>query len=195
MNLRVIRQTFTDKSTIGELYIEGKFECFTLEDKVREIPGVPVSTWKVAKETAIPYGIYSLILDYSDRFKKVMPHILDVPGFQGIRCHSGNTDADTEGCLLVGRTKAVDDIGESKLAFDALFAKLQAANEKEKITILYTKDVPVVPPPIKPPEPVVPPKPQPKPGPTINESLLPQPAKEPQDGFFLRLLLRIFGGK
>ena len=128
LNLVVTRKIFDDVSTIGELSINGVFECYTLEDTVRAL-GV-----KVDGKTAIPLGIYKVILDMSTRFKRIMPHVLDVLGFEGIRIHCGNTDADTEGCLLVGRTEGKDFIGHSKEEFDALFLKLQAA---KSISITY----------------------------------------------------------
>ena len=114
------RKWQTASSTIGELSVDGVFECYVLEDTVRPA-GV-----KVAGQTAIPSGTYKVVIDMSTRFKRLMPHILDVPDFTGVRIHSGNTSADTEGCLLLGRTKEDGRVGESKLAFDAFFPKLQA---------------------------------------------------------------------
>lgn len=128
MILEVRRDTFTSSSTIGQLFVNGEFECFTLEDVVRS-PGV-----KVYGATAIPVGTYSVITDFSSHFQKDLPHILDVPGFEGIRIHCGNTDKDTEGCILLGRTKGEDFVGESKLAFASFFPKLQAAG-KATITV------------------------------------------------------------
>jgi hypothetical protein len=83
---------------------------------------------KIPGKTAIPRGIYRVVLDYSVRFQRQMPHILDVPGFEGIRIHSGNTAADTEGCILVGLTKANSFIGQSRIAFDRLFDSLEKAH-------------------------------------------------------------------
>lgn len=133
MKLKLVREVFGDKATIGKLYVNKDFECYTLEDKVRD-------TEKVFGETAIPYGVYQVILSMSPRFKRVLPLLVAVPGFEGVRIHPGNKPEDTEGCLLVGRKVSPDNqtILESKLAFDALFAKLQTAT-KEKITIEITK--------------------------------------------------------
>lgn len=114
MKLKLIRKWFTEDSTLGELYINDKFFCYTLEDVVRE------NGDKVKGKTAIWYGTYNITIDYSNRFKKDMIHILDVPMFEGIRIHAGNTDEDTEGCILVGYTKQDNSIGKSKLASDAL---------------------------------------------------------------------------
>jgi Family of unknown function (DUF5675) len=128
MKLVLIREIFTHESTIGVLSVDGKFECYTLEDRVRPV--------KVAKKTAIPMGTYKVIVDYSNRFRRDMPHVLDVPNFKGIRIHSGNTAADTEGCILVGQIKGKNYIGGSRLAYKPLFKKINDAfQQKEEITI------------------------------------------------------------
>jgi hypothetical protein len=133
MKLELFRKYYSNKSTIGELYINGVFECYTLEDMVRP-PGV-----KIAGQTAIPAERYRIIIDKSDRFKRLMPLLLEVLGFVGIRIHNGNTDKDTEGCILVGQTyneNEPDFIGRSILAFDALFKKLETTfNSGEEIWI------------------------------------------------------------
>ena len=127
MDLKVLRKALTAKSTIGELHVDGVFECYTLEDAVRPV--------KIKGVTAIPAGVYEVVVNFSARFRRQLPLLLDVPNFDGVRIHAGNTDADTEGCLLVGRTKAVDFIGASRAAFDALFPKIQRAATREKIFI------------------------------------------------------------
>jgi len=113
-NFKVIRKTLTKKSTIGELWIDGTLQCYTLEDVVRELNKLED---KVPGQTAIPYGTYVLDFTWSDRFQCFMPEIMNVPYFKGIRIHSGNTDKDTEGCLLVGSSTGVDFIYDSKKAF------------------------------------------------------------------------------
>jgi hypothetical protein len=120
MNILIHRKYFSHSNTIGELFINDKWECFTLEDTVREGEKIP-------GKTAIPKGKYAVVIDMSVRFKRLMPHVLDVPGFSGIRIHSGNTDADTEGCILVGQTHGVSSLGDSRLAFAALFEKIKDA--------------------------------------------------------------------
>lgn len=127
MKLLLERRATADGATIGELFVDGVFECFTLEDAVREIPGQPVSTWKIPGETAIPRGEYPISITYSNRFKRNMPLLESVPGFAGIRIHAGNTSEDTEGCLLVGRTAAAKTVGESRAAYAVLYGKIQAA--------------------------------------------------------------------
>lgn len=132
MELRLVRQTFSERSTIGQLYIDEHRECWTLEDKVHDGPKIP-------GRTAIPYGRYQVIVDFSNRFKRPLPRLLDVPGFTGIRIHPGNDDTDTSGCILVGNTKGKDFIGESRAAFSLLFLQINAAVQKEKVWITIEK--------------------------------------------------------
>lgn len=130
MNLRLERIELHPAYTMGRLYINGNAECWVLEDTVRE-PGV-----KVPGATAIPFGSYTVILDHSRRFNRIMPLICDVPGFRGVRIHAGNTVADTEGCLIVGTTRIGATVIHSRSAFNALLAKLEAAKARgESITL------------------------------------------------------------
>ena len=119
MEISSVRRWYTAKSTISELFLNGERECFVLEDVVR-----PAGAPKVPGRTAIPAGRYRLIVDWSNRFQKYAFHILNVPNFDGIRVHSGNTDKDTDGCLLVGRDRALDCVEFSHVAFVALWDKL-----------------------------------------------------------------------
>ena len=134
MEIQLIRDTFSPTCTIVKLAIDGVFECFSLEDFVRREGAA-----KVPGRTAIPYGRYELMITHSERFQRSLPILLGVPGFQGIRIHPGNTDADTEGCILVGRTKGVNFIGESKSAFAALSLKLQKALSDGKVFIVIER--------------------------------------------------------
>ena len=138
MNLKLVRDTFTKNSTIGKLYIDGVYFCETLEDVDRKLTSENVKDVKVFGETAIPEGIYSLILSYSPRFKKLLPLLLNVPGFLGIRIHAGNTKVDTHGCILVGESRETDKILRSVATMAKLMKLLQAANKKQKITIEVT---------------------------------------------------------
>jgi len=138
MKLKLIRKTFTETSTIGELFINDQFECFILEDKDRGLSqSLPseAAQLKVAAKTAIPKGTYDIGITFSNRFKQYLPLLINVPAFDGIRIHSGNYAADTEGCLLPGVTMSRDMVQQSKTAFKALFAKLKAVEKTEKITI------------------------------------------------------------
>ena len=135
MRLTVRRFITNEKSTIGRLLIDDVTECYTLEDKDRQLENGGI---KVPKETAIPRGIYKVIVDWSNRFNRLMPHILDVPQFTGIRIHPGNTDKDTEGCILVGKKVSEDEnaVLESKLAYDPLFERIRTAyNNGESILL------------------------------------------------------------
>lgn len=128
MELKLIREDFTEDSTIGKLYINEVFHCYTLEDKVREV--------KIKNITAIPKGKYEVIISYSNRFKQMMPLLLNVPNFQGVRIHWGNYSKDTEGCILVGDTKKVNFIGNSKTQYSKLFKILRNCKEKIYLEII-----------------------------------------------------------
>ncbi len=133
MKLEVVRFQCGPVCTIGELLVDGEHECWTLEDVVR-----PEGAAKVYGKTAIPYGTYPVTVTYSNRFKRDLPLISNVPGFTGIRIHSGNTAENTEGCLLVGKNRTATSVTQSRVAFNALFVKLQDAFRRgEKITITY----------------------------------------------------------
>lgn len=125
MKLTLKRDPSSAKSTIGELLYNGIYQCWTLEDIER--------TEKVDGKTAIPKGTYEVVISYSNRFKRQLPLLLNVPNFSGVRIHSGNTAQDTEGCILVGNKKGTDRVSESRAAFNALFAKMES--EKSKIFI------------------------------------------------------------
>lgn len=131
MKILIKRQWFTNKSTIGIMRVDDEYLCYTLEDVARPT-GV-----KVFGMTCIPAGVYQVVLDYSNRFKRVMPHILDVPRFTGIRIHPGNTDVNTEGCVLVGLEHGLDAVWQSKTAFEELLRRMKEATEirKEKIEL------------------------------------------------------------
>jgi Family of unknown function (DUF5675) len=133
MDLKLIRNIYTDESTIGILLVNGKHQCYTLEDTDRklEIAG----NKKIYGETAIPRGKYEVVINYSNRFLKRLPLLLRVPQFEGIRFHAGNTADDTHGCILVGQLKGIDSIHKSKEAMDELMAILTKAARTEKITI------------------------------------------------------------
>jgi hypothetical protein len=139
MEITVIRRWFMSECTIGELYIDGERECYTLEDRYREIAGMPTEEWKVPGKTAIPQGRYDLIIDFSQRFQTTMPHILSVPGFTGVRIHCGNNAGDTEGCIILGRIKYENSVGESRLAYNAFMEELKdAIKQGEDVSIIIT---------------------------------------------------------
>lgn len=102
LRYRLQRRPSGKVSTIGEVSVDDFLFCYTVEDVVREVSGVPVSEWKVQDETAIPQGSYRVIVTKSFRFGRPLPILVDVPGFSGIRFHPGNTAVDTKGCILPG---------------------------------------------------------------------------------------------
>lgn len=119
MLLTLHRQTSADETTLGQLWTDGVLQCDTLEDQVRA-PGEP----KVYGKTAIPAGRYRVTVTLSNRFKRMMPLLCGVPGFEGVRIHPGNTAADTDGCILVGTVSDARTIINSRAAFDALFPRI-----------------------------------------------------------------------
>lgn len=102
LNITIKRKIFTDNRTIGELYVNGEKFCDTLEDTYRVLK---TASDKVQDMTAIPNGLYSLVLSFSNKFQKKLPEILNVPFFTGIRIHTGTNEKDTSGCILVGDYK------------------------------------------------------------------------------------------
>lgn len=118
MEIVVNRTYFTGKSTIGKIYIDGKYHSFSLEDRIRPE--------KIKHETAIPFGRYEVKLTYSPKYGRIMPEIMNVPNFTGIRIHAGNDNEDTSGCLLAGFKRGEDWIGDSREASRQLEASIVA---------------------------------------------------------------------
>lgn len=121
MKITIKREHGTEGHTFGTLFIDGKLACFTLEDQERDekIPG----------ETAIPCGIYPVEVTFSPHFGKPLPLLVGVPGFEGVRIHTGNVAEDTEGCVLVGTSPDHDRafLSGSRDAFSRLFPEIQDA--------------------------------------------------------------------
>ena len=133
--IAVVRKWFTDKSTIGELYVGMEKVCYTLEDTVCQ------EGLKVYGRTAIPSGRYEVVLNYSNRFQKFLPLLLNVPNFEGVRLHCGNKPEDTSGCILVGKTKNEDQpdyIFESRAAFTELMAQIEPSFKATKVYLEVT---------------------------------------------------------
>lgn len=137
------RWKFTNNSTIGTLTITGIdgniFECYTLEDTVRgDGNAATVSSWKIAGKSAIPYGKYEVKVTWSNKFMEYRWEVTNVPGYKGIRIHSGNVPADTEGCLLLGTGIGTDYVNQSVIAmnnFNDFCKKNNPANEAWTIEI------------------------------------------------------------
>lgn len=129
MKLKLQRTQFGPNSTLGRLLADDIFECFTLEDTDRKLEDNPDA--KVYGETCIPRGTYQVIITFSQRFKKPLPLLVGVKGFEGIRIHPGNKHADTHGCLLPGTSfVTLPDgnfiVNNSREAFRRLYAKIEA---------------------------------------------------------------------
>lgn len=129
MEITVNRINLTPEYTEGEMLLDGQPFCATLEDTVRPA-GI-----KVPGETAIPAGRYKLIMSYSKRFKKIMPLLLNVPGFEGIRIHSGNTAKDSTGCILVGKYATPGVIKESRVTYYILDYEMTIDKQDHWITV------------------------------------------------------------
>jgi len=149
MKLTVYRKWFLDDRTISQILVDGIPFCYGLEDKDRGLFNwmtmQEIYEKKVVDETAIPYGTYRVILDYSPHFQRIMPHIVNVPGFSGVRIHWGNYPKDTEGCLLVGTT--LDNPADPKIIlqsvgeFNHLMSQLRTTwDEHEQISITYMSE-------------------------------------------------------
>lgn len=125
--------------TIGKLYINGAYFCDTLEDKDRGLKQSDSLSYiqkiKVQEETAIPSGKYELIVNYSSKFKRNLPRLLNVPGFSGILIHRGNASKDTAGCILIGENKVVGKVINSTKYELELTKILTEASNKETIHI------------------------------------------------------------
>lgn len=141
MEIKIDRAWKRDGYTISRIYVNGKlFGCNTLEDTDRGLRQdmilEEIKRIKVYGETAIPSGSYECVYTYSTRFKKMLPLLLDVPGFDGIRIHSGNSAKDTLGCILVGKNDKKGWISNSRFWTDKLIQSMKVAwDKKEKVTI------------------------------------------------------------
>ena len=140
MELLIFRKDEQDNRAIGDFFIDGEKTYFCLEDKDRFLESGGI---KVPKETAIPRGKYKVIIDFSKRFQRDMPHVLDVPQFDGIRIHDGLNELSTEGCPIIGYTLGADgkslDRENSRKAFKDFFAKLKSAIDAgEEVTLEVT---------------------------------------------------------
>lgn len=131
MLIEVDRRYKKEAYTIGIMRLNGEYFCETLEDRVREI--AKDGSGKIKGVTAIPAGRYRVLMTMSPKFRRVLPYLVNVPHFEGIRIHSGNTAADTEGCILVGKNKAKGKVLESRKTerelVDILLAAQAAGDE------------------------------------------------------------------
>ena len=134
MKLKLKRIALRDTYTIGKLYVDGQYFCDTLEDRVRDL----TKEKKVPGETAIPAGTYNMVVNVSPKFKRMLPRLLNVPQFDGILIHRGNTAKDSAGCILVGENSAVGKVLNSTYWEKRVTEHLLEAQDKGediKITI------------------------------------------------------------
>lgn len=149
MKILIDRNYKYPKYTVGEVYVNGTFYCYSMEDIDRGLhTDMPMRYFKERKvygETAIPCGTYEVIIDWSPKFKRYMPHVMwrnadgklvEVPGFSGIRLHPLNTAEDSLGCIGFGDWKGSNRIVNSKTMTSIITDKIQAArNEKETVIL------------------------------------------------------------
>lgn len=125
MKIQVKRIAKKDTYTIGKMFIDGVYFCDTIEDRC--------INWdidsKINGKTAIKEGTYKVVLTVSNRFKRLLPLLINVPNFDGIRIHSGNTEHDTEGCILVGENKQKGMVLNSRVYEKKLMLILKKASE------------------------------------------------------------------
>lgn len=118
-NLRLERECLEER-TLGKLYINKEFFCSTIEDKYRDLS----KEKKVYGKTCIPFGTYKVIINMSPKYGRLMPRLLDVPHFDGILIHYGNTEQDSAGCVIVGK-RSGQKVINSRDTFNRLFARLE----------------------------------------------------------------------
>ena len=139
MLITVKRPAITDAPfVISPLSIDGKLFCDVLEDRDRGLYQADelsyIKSIKIKHQTAIPYGTYQVVLSFSNKFQKYLPELLYVPGFDGIRIHSGNTEADSSGCLLTG-IKSQNKVISSRITLAKLQGEISKRIKKEKVFI------------------------------------------------------------
>lgn len=128
MELKIVRYIFNPDETIGRLFIDGVYFCDTLEPTERGLNSClsveQNRQLKIYGKTAVPVGEYALIMTYSPRFKRILPELLNVPSFEGVRIHSGNTKDDTQGCFLLGDYVGGGRLQKSRPRVDELCRKI-----------------------------------------------------------------------
>lgn len=138
MKLTLKRIALRPTYTIGKLYIDDVYFCDTIEDTVRDLNKngkFDNGEKKIHSKTAIPYGTYEIKWTYSPRFKKYTPQLMNVPSFEGIRIHAGNTSADTEGCLILGKNKQVGKVLNSRATINKFYQIIKEACSNGNVTI------------------------------------------------------------
>lgn len=138
--VRLERAWRRETYTVGKVFLDGQRFCESMEDKDRgltqDMSEEEIKRVKVYGETAIPAGVYTVKMTYSPKYKRMMPEVLNVPGYSGIRIHSGNTAKDSLGCILLGRNTKVGMVTESRKTCKEFERLLEAAGGECKLTIV-----------------------------------------------------------
>ena len=124
---QTVRSVTGENFTPGRMYLDNVFFCHVCEDEDRFLEGGV--TEKVNDRTAIPRGRYRLTTSFSNRFQRVLPLVLDVPGFSGIRIHGGNRAEDSSGCLLVGKVRTSTGIAQCADTVQRVIDQIEDASE------------------------------------------------------------------
>jgi hypothetical protein len=127
MHITIQRRDLKDDRTLGAILVDGAHLAYTLEDAVRPV--------KIQNETAIPCGVYEVIVNYSQRFSRPLPMLLDVPNFTAIRLHAGNGPRNTEGCILIGKESDGERIWNCSAVVSELTFRIRNATSTGKVFI------------------------------------------------------------
>jgi hypothetical protein len=139
MQIKVIRSIFSPTTTMGKMYVDEAFFAYTLEDQDRHLNGD--CRKKHRSQTAIDPGNYEVVMTFSNNFKRYLPLLLNVPCFEGIRIHGGNTCEDSLGCILIGEhSNMKDKIWNCASKMNRLLTMLKAVERKEKIWIQVSRE-------------------------------------------------------
>lgn len=139
MKLELKRIALKPNYTIGKLFINGTYYCDTIEDKVIDLNKngkFDDGLSKVMHQTAIPYGTFKVVVNYSPKFKRELPRLLDVPYFEGILIHNGNDQNSSSGCIIVGENKTVGKVTNSTFYMNNLTARIKDAQNKGETTTI-----------------------------------------------------------
>lgn len=133
MRLKVVRDDETPSRSLGKIYADDQYIGETCEDADRHLED---GGEKVYGKTAIPRGLYKVVLSHSAHFGKMLPEVLDVPGYSGVRIHGGNTASDTLGCILVGRVRMADGIANCAATVQRIIDMIDNAEENGEVVTL-----------------------------------------------------------